>query len=221
MTWLDLESSVWPLKLQIHHVRFPYGSYKTSAHLLKPFQRGGCHDAQSCSSTVGKKKNHGGRMSCSPSVTLFIFSYIYDLVYSLGRDGRSNLANGTTQKWHGVGDGCLYGGEMKGCPPPPQHTTGPASEFKVPERERERAYRRKCVCCTGPPPCAGRCRCPLRWRGWGCCRSVCVGSDRRRSPPSTETRATSTTTHLSLQHTQNIRSVPKSQFYNVIKSPNF
>lgn len=106
-------------------------------------------------------------------------------------------------------------------PAPPPHTTGPAFEFRGRERERERAYRRKCVCCTGPPPCAGRCRCPLRWRGPGCCRSVCVGSDRRRSPPSTETRATSTTTHLSLQHTQNIRSERKSQFYNVIKSLNF
>lgn len=60
-------------------------------------------------------------------------------------------------------------------------------------------YRRTCACCTGPPPCAVLGRCPPHWLAPGCCRSECVGSGRRHSPPSTETRMTSRTRLRSLQ----------------------
>jgi len=64
-----------------------------------------------------------------------------------------------------------------------------------------RTYRHRCVCCTGPPPCAVLCRCPPCWRGRGCCRSACAGSDPHRSPPNTGTRTTSRTRRRALGDT--------------------
>lgn len=62
---------------------------------------------------------------------------------------------------------------------------------------RPSSHHHKCVCCTGPLQCVVLYRYLLHWWVRGCYRSVCVGSDRRRNPPSTETRTTSRTTLLS------------------------
>lgn len=59
-------------------------------------------------------------------------------------------------------------------------------------------YRRTGGCCTAPLRCGGPGRCRRRWPETGWCRSACAGSDRRRIPLSTQTRATSRTRRRSL-----------------------
>lgn len=60
------------------------------------------------------------------------------------------------------------------------------------------AYLHRCVCCTGPLQCAGRCRCHLRGRGQGCYRYGYAGSAHLHMWQSSETMTPSTTRFLSL-----------------------
>lgn len=78
---------------------------------LKSSRRGN-HGAQSSSS----EEPWGGRTRLFPhhdSVYFFFYFLILDLLESLGKDERSNLAEGATQKWNAAGDDCLPEGVMK------------------------------------------------------------------------------------------------------------
>lgn len=143
----------------------------------------------SCSgSTVGKYMVGGWVVF---TVWMFIFSFIQDLVCSLGRDERSNLAKGQHRNdtvWEMIAR-LVWWKLLKLW-----------GKYKVRVRIYARPYRHMCVCYIEPPQCEGRCKCHLRWQVQGCYRSVCAGSDHRHSPLSTETRTTSRTKHLSLEH---------------------